>query len=125
MWAAHHHPIPAVCVAVNPMQQAERGSEDVHTSYPLFAHRLAPKLHPPPCVQLAEREGDDGETRYLVKWAGFEADPTDDSWLEEGDLSDVSGGWGNITVMWCFAIRLKAGTRGRKRATNGAFLVRC
>ena len=44
-------------------------------------------------MQLAEREGEDGEARYLVKWAGFEADPAADSWLEEGALADVSEGW--------------------------------
>lgn len=39
--------------------------------------------------QLAERESEDGEVHYLVKWAGFEADPAPDSWLEEGALADV------------------------------------
>lgn len=72
-------------------------------------------------MQLAEREGDDGETRYLVKWAGFEADPTDDSWLEEGDLSDVSGG----CDVFFFAVRLKADPCGKKRPTGWALVQRC
>lgn len=36
---------------------------------------------------LAEEEDRKGRVRYLVKWKGYEADPDDDSWLHQKEMT--------------------------------------
>lgn len=46
--------------------------------------------HMCPGLQLAEGEDDEGDLRFLVKWQGYEADPDDDGWLYENEMTQVS-----------------------------------
>ncbi|KAL4439198.1 hypothetical protein ABPG77_004100 [Micractinium sp. CCAP 211/92] len=39
---------------------------------------------------LAEDEDEDGDLRYLVKWKGYEADPDEDGWLYEIEMTQCA-----------------------------------
>lgn len=53
------------------------------------SHHASDAARTLPNRQLAERQGAGGATQYLIKWRGYEADPSDDSWQTADELANV------------------------------------